>query len=266
MSSPYRLRIYRDGRLYVKGWLPETFSFNLTSQWDSPFANMLANRLGALGQGAGYVGLSARAQFLTVQAWQGSSPVQFNIPLHLWARNDAREDVSQIVQKLGELVLPSKLGGMFIPPASIGGSIARSLASGVARLAPGVAPIQDGAAIGAAAGIAAGGGDADAIGDAIGRDESYGGFITLQIGEFLEIPDLICTSIVPQFFSRMDKTHKNPIEATVDITFETLYTPAVEDFKEWFNVGNGGGIRGAVLRQLVQDIPPENVVDPPPTG
>lgn len=239
-GDPYRVRLYRGEKLLFKGWLPENFTFTLDSQWDTPLANTINDAIGPMASSISYTGLTPRHKAVTYQAWQGSSPVAFNLSIHLKAEDDARADVVERVRRLGQLVLPGEIGtgalGFYTAPASIGASVIQGIeqSTGVSLGVP-LPSGSDGTQ-----GQGEGAGDR-AIG-ALRQMENavtQRGFFKLIIGQnFMVIDDVIVKTVSPNFYVRMDRTHKVPIEAEVDVTFETAFTPSRNDFNKWFR---GGG-------------------------
>ncbi len=97
--------------------LPETFAFDIASQYEAPFAQGMAGdtkiasllRLG---------GLSLTNQAMTAQVWQGTSDVQFTLPFVFQADTDEIKDVLEPIKNLMRLALPrtSQQGGILESP------------------------------------------------------------------------------------------------------------------------------------------------------
>jgi hypothetical protein len=106
-----------DQRIWLEASLPDTFSFDVGSQYEAPFAQGFGGgtnisamlRLG---------GLSLTNQAMTAQVWQGTSDVRFTIPFIFQADTDAIQDVVKPIKDLMRLALPKvgKTGGLLESP------------------------------------------------------------------------------------------------------------------------------------------------------
>ena len=102
----------------------ETLALSLTSQWSSPFENMLnevaadaagKSKTGQLGRiiggvklGSQLTGMQLRFKPMTAQVWQSSTPMELTIPFTFVAITDARKDILEKVTSLLKLAAPSQ--------------------------------------------------------------------------------------------------------------------------------------------------------------
>jgi len=108
-----------DQNISVIADLPESFGFDIAAQYEASFApgfnNMVSSNLGsALRIG----GLSLTNQAMTAQIWQGTTDVQFTIPLVFQAESDPVRDVIVPIRNLLKLTMPreEEEGGLLESP------------------------------------------------------------------------------------------------------------------------------------------------------
>lgn len=108
----------RDGGLLsIMAPLPESFSTDTSSDYDSPFTDGLAKFVSNLSRGwlsddrvalgMRMMGASTSTQAMTMQIWQGSAPMEFSIPMHFVLNTDAETDILMPLRQLMSLTLPS---------------------------------------------------------------------------------------------------------------------------------------------------------------
>lgn len=233
--SNYTLRLWNGQDLIFEHWLPETFGFSLSSEWEAPYANTAANAINSTGVGgvvlniaSASTGLTPRFRYTTMQFWQGNAPVAFPFTLQFRAEADAVREVVYPILLLASLGLPAEAPstGILIAPAqaeSIDTSMAyNSFVTQLRNLAGADLPTPP---------------------------TGLGGSLILQIGDFLRIDDVYIESMDPQFQTRFEERGM-PIEADLNIVFKTRFTPTVQDVQKWFlgapNTGsNAPGSGGA---------------------
>lgn len=109
--------------------LPERWHLNFSSQWQSPFAkNYLSEAAGKIGgdkaQGvvdatSAVAGIPTRLKSQSVQVWESSSPMSFNLDLTFNAREDSDLEIRKRHKALLQLAAPSQKGEMLIQPGPI---------------------------------------------------------------------------------------------------------------------------------------------------
>lgn len=118
----------KDDQIRVVANTPEQIHIATGSVWEPRMAGSLRNTL--LGNGGGLGNFAANMAFfetnldivvqsLTFQAWQSSSPIEFNMTLLFDAENDAFNDVVLPMSKLQEMTLPYNLAAnpdIMMPP------------------------------------------------------------------------------------------------------------------------------------------------------
>jgi len=111
----YQVRLTcHDRKIQVKGYLPDSFRFQVTSGYSSPFS-------GGLGIGSGIMtlgrvaGIIPMTQTLTSQLWAGSEPLDINMGLIFYAYSDPDKELVTPIANLTRLSLPynghEKVGG-----------------------------------------------------------------------------------------------------------------------------------------------------------
>jgi len=121
-SRPYHVIITSqktgNTEIQVEGWLPEEITFDVSSQYEAPYAQGLNSSFPIIGEIARALGVNLVNQAMTVQVWQGGTELNFMIPLVLQAETDASRDVIQPIKKLLKLTMPkeSQRGGLLEAP------------------------------------------------------------------------------------------------------------------------------------------------------
>lgn len=92
--------------IQVTGWLPEEVTFDVSAQYEAPYAQGLNQALPILGQVARALGVSLVTQAMTSQVWQGSTEINFQIPFVFQAETDAYNDVIKPIKDLLRLTMP----------------------------------------------------------------------------------------------------------------------------------------------------------------
>jgi hypothetical protein len=87
--------------------LPESFAFDSSADYATPFAQGLFNGSGALAQIAAVNGKRLTAQALTAQIWQGSNESDLMLDFDFYSDTDPQTDVIQPVLNLLRLTAPS---------------------------------------------------------------------------------------------------------------------------------------------------------------
>ena len=107
-TGPYAVQVIWGKDQIINGWLPEEFSFEVQSDWGTPFADG-GDKITAIASG---LGVNLRLKIRSSQIWEGSSPVTLTIPIDFVAREDGKalEQVVTPVKQLMALALPDEFG------------------------------------------------------------------------------------------------------------------------------------------------------------
>ena len=107
-SPSYMVHVNAPERnIHVKGFLPENFSAGANSDYDTPFADGFLPVPELLKLGMRLGGYSTTTQMMTMLVWQGSSSMDFSIPMTFLLDTDPEKDVIGPVRSLLSLTLPS---------------------------------------------------------------------------------------------------------------------------------------------------------------
>lgn len=97
-----------DQKIMVTASLPTEYVTEVNSVYEDTFSQGFAGLLDPGVNNVGKVtGKSFVTQFLTAQIWQGTSPMEFSLPLVFQVESDPAQDVLLPLMRLYSLVLPS---------------------------------------------------------------------------------------------------------------------------------------------------------------
>lgn len=237
------------GVLLAKGYLPESFSLGMSAEWGEPFANIGA---GALGDAIQV--LTNRKlvnQTMTMQVWQGTSPVRFNLRFHFVAYNNTYNDVVGPVQALYRLVTPSRgAGGILVPPGPdvqwLQGYAAQIESGGAAALAQLSSAVRGNTGSGQSGSNSTTGTAAKVVNTALGK-------ITIYIGKFLTFDNVVVENVDAEFDTMFDASGL-PISAKVDVSFKT-FTILVQSQDPTSNTNNGQNAQDDDISTLFNQAP-----------
>lgn len=108
-----------DLNIMVVADLPEQFAYDVSAHYEAPFAagfnNMVSQNMGSALR---VMGMSLTNQAMTAQIWQGSSDVEFSLPLVFQAESDPLVDVVSPISSLLKLTMPreDEEGGLLESP------------------------------------------------------------------------------------------------------------------------------------------------------
>lgn len=207
-NKNYVARIIQDGNLIARGYLPEVLNLGVSAEWSEPFAQLGAGALTDAVQMLTNRRLVNQAQ--TIQVWQGTTPIKFNLRFHFVANTDPDQEVTVPIMNLFRLVVPTKANGMLKPPGpdlafakGTGAAISDSLGSLFSTIQggaqPGTTPGQDLQNI---------------INGAKGK-------ISLFIGNFLTFDNVVVENVDAEFDTMFDSQGR-PLSAKVDVGFKTF--------------------------------------------
>jgi len=106
----YSVRLIRRGSnssdIYLRASLPENFQIHASSEYGMPFegTSLIPGFAHGLAQSFGY---AVTTQASSIQIWQGTSPIEFDVPFIFLASSDADRDVMEPVRQLLRMVWPS---------------------------------------------------------------------------------------------------------------------------------------------------------------
>lgn len=100
------LIVCNDLGITIKASLPETFMHDVSSSYETPFAQGLLGMMPGVGSMAKTLGLQLTTQALTMQVWQGSTVGQISLPMIFQVETDANKDVLEPLMKLMFLTMP----------------------------------------------------------------------------------------------------------------------------------------------------------------
>jgi hypothetical protein len=205
------------------GWMGDKYEIQLRSQWDSPFSKTsIGEGVSALGKWIGgknmpdtgglvdsvlgTSGVGSRLKQQTAQVWQSTDPLSFSFEFNFAAINNAADEVTSKLVALLKLAAPSEM--------DVGGLI------GIR--APG--PIVGQKMLKTA-------------GDATGFFDVKSRKITLHIGNFMVLEDIIVTSVSSAISGLVD-VNGNPIFAAVNLSVESFFSCfTVQDIDKAFAPG-----------------------------
>lgn len=272
----YKLKVVcQDRGIFVEAWLPETVGFDVQTEYETPFAAGLNGANQALGNVAKGFGVNLTTQAFTMQVWQGSREISFQLPLVFQTESSGREDVQLPIARLLALTMPTEKtpGGLLEAPgprididkllnntlikaalaAEANGGVVSSVAGGIGSAISGAA----GAAATAlkvsykiftdpAAGIGAAAQETKNLVDKVSPGLSSVGKalinsitnnISLYIGNFLYFPSVVITDVSQTYDVLLDRTGQ-PQRATVNVSFKTFYVPVQQDIEQMFPAAN----------------------------
>ena len=92
------------GVTVIRAWMPENFSYSVTSEYDAPFQKIVNNDL--VENLASMFGQKLVTPAMTAQLWQGSTHPEFSIELTFETESDPLKDVREPILKLLRLATP----------------------------------------------------------------------------------------------------------------------------------------------------------------
>jgi len=113
-NDPYKIAIQMNQgtqkSVHITGWLPESVSFDASAQYEAPFASGLSgmfpfNLVG--GNLLRALGVSLITQVMTAQVWQGSSEIEFSLPIIFQAEADSVTEVIGPIKQLLKMIVPN---------------------------------------------------------------------------------------------------------------------------------------------------------------
>jgi hypothetical protein len=115
-NDPYEVRIVQNNEtargdskrqgIQIKGWLPEEVTFDISSQYEAPYAQGFNQAFPVVGQLARALGVNLVNQAMTLQVWQGSAEINFQLPIIFQAVSSAYTDVMVPIKELLKLTMP----------------------------------------------------------------------------------------------------------------------------------------------------------------
>lgn len=228
----YQVTLTQNGtNLTVIGNAPQDFDFNLTNEYTS-----LMQLAGTFGVGTasvsntagnilkGSIGVATalgvgQAKAGTVQVWNGTSPLEFTLPISFRAYSDPLADVINPLRMLIQMASPTSTVGFLMSPgpslADAFGSAFKSVASSIESLLGGTANTNSGASF------------------LSGLNKA----ITLRFGSGIVVPGLIITGLHVKMGSRAARGSGLPISAEATVSLRTFMVFSQNDVLNMFYGG-----------------------------
>lgn len=113
-NDPYQILIQQnkegagqeDRLVQIHGFLPEQITFDVSAQYEAPYAQGINGAIPLFGSLARSLGVNLVTQAMTAQVWQGSTEINFQIPIVFQAENDAYLEVIKPIKELLKLTMP----------------------------------------------------------------------------------------------------------------------------------------------------------------
>lgn len=233
--------VAQEQKILVDAWLPEQVGLDVSASYEAPFAQGLASVAPAsIGNLAKFLGLSLTTQAFTIQVWQGGTYVEFVLTLVFQAERGGALDVMKPIKDLLKLTMPKDPydGGLLEAPGprlsleklknnglenvtNVAGSSAKVLLGATTALFgdTGQKMVQLKKDAGEAARPVS-----RAIFNSVENN------ISLYVGQFLYLPSVVITDVSPTF-DVIIGADKNPMKASVNVTFRTFYTLTDKDIE-----------------------------------
>lgn len=228
--------------LRVTGELPADFQFNLSSSWSAPFAEgvIKSDRLNMLAQLAG---MKFSNQAFSSNFWTGSEDVSFTFPLIFLAENGPQDIMTPVISLI-KMALPTvdPTTKMFQAPGPVlklASKIKNSLPNQAQSLnnpAMSSTQLNSGSSSAPSNQTAADVGSSFSVSGILGSVQSamqFEGKISVQIGQFMLIPDVIITDISKDVKVLMTSDNV-PLQITCSVSFKTHQIPSADDVAGWF--------------------------------
>jgi hypothetical protein len=243
--------VCQDQKILVEAWLPEQVAMDVHADYDAPYAKGIQDAVNPkLGEFTRFIGMSLTTQALTAQIWQGGSFVDITLQFIFQSESGAAADVMKPIQDLLRLMMPAdpSNGGFLQAPgphvdlnslAANGKEAASQISSSIASALSAIAssPVQTMKdmvtnPLGVAQNV-----QAQANKDLVPASQalmaSVKNNISLYVGQFLYFPSVVIKDVSPTFDVTMG-TDKNPIRASVNVTFSTFVMPTQNDIDTMF--------------------------------
>lgn len=199
----------------VYAWLPDSIQFLVRSNWAPIVGNVGGSLMNfALIKGSEFFGagpITFTSKRLSAQEWEGSEPLDLQLPLHFFATQDAGLEVIEPIRKLMKMALPRKR---------------RQDSDDTFLVPPGPVPRVFGSNSEA---------DRDPNSDRI----------NVYIGNYCRITDMFISVIQQIEFLGKLSTDGIPMEAKCNVVFRTLFSPIADDVDGYFNAPTLGTGLGA---------------------
>lgn len=253
------------GKNVVTAYLPENFQMAFQSSFDQPFAQGLIQNQAVNLAARAFAGVSLTTQSMTIQVWQGTSPVDFSLTFIFVANDDPIKDVVWPIATLTKLALPGRaqgFGGVLIPPgpradlskaydqivSAVSEFSPQDLLQGVVAATAGTIAGPFGIVGASKAGLVnfqnlaqKSQSALNKLGEAISAPIKQPlNNIALRIGRFMYFRSVVIESVSQVYDTAFD-SNGQPIKASVDVSFKTFVIPTKQDVNEIFPALGGGG-------------------------
>lgn len=111
ISNPYytvTITQYGDQKspTIVRAYMPDDITFDFSSEFSTPFAE-IGGAIAAFNNATKAFGGKIGANILSMQVWDGSSPLELTLPLRFVAFTDTNSDVVEKIRRLTAMSIPS---------------------------------------------------------------------------------------------------------------------------------------------------------------
>lgn len=205
--------VCNDLGVLVDAYLPESFSFDITSEYSTPLSEGLV-KSETINLVTKLLGKSTITQEMTAQMWNGNAPIAISLPLVLTAEKDARSEILRKLQQLFRLTLPSKGKGGFLD--SPGATVKLKEGKTIAETATGAYDAFVGNNM-----------------NLFTENFVINRKVSVYIGRYLYFDSVVIKN-VQQTMHTLPGPDGIPLKVEVNVTFETLMTPTFDDVKDIF--------------------------------
>lgn len=239
----------QNSQKVIKAWLPEEFTYQMTSNYESPFQQVLGNPV--VGSVAGLMGKKLMSPVMTAQMWTGSETPELSLELQFETEDDPIRDVKQPILDLLDMVTPTvdsigmlnSPGPSILPSQSLANlfDTVKSLAGGVWGTAKGTVEAStvdtakqftQGQLIDSSKTLIS---NRHAMvaqtytGTGDGNRTLIGNQISMAIGRYLFFPSIVITSVSTNILHLIEQNSGFPMSANVTLEFKPMFLPIQYD-------------------------------------
>ena len=249
-----------DKNFAFHAWLPESFSYSQSANYEAPFLTATQN---ILGHAARMFGYNIVSPVMTAQMWMGSETPEFTIEVTLETETDPILDIKEPFLGLLKLVTPSVQDGMLHSPgpsldvqdmisaymqnrsrAQVANEKAENLKAQADQAGTSIADPSKVARNSSATRTGSMKGqnevaDYSPLSRKYWTDERSGvtkisNQISISIGRYLYFPSVVVTNVESELLHIINGASGFPMSANISISFKPLFTPTIEDLQDMF--------------------------------
>ena len=202
VNPNYLVRIKQAGGPGVAAYMPETFQFAVSSNFEMPYAQGIQ---GGINDAAKIIfGQALVSQAMTFQMWAGTNPIETSIELEFVVEKDPVAELLRPIRNLMQMCLPSRGAGGFLlevpGPKYLDSVDWEELLTQRREGANGTAANKQ---------------------------------ITMQLGRFMVFDSIVIESVNTTVHTQMHLTGI-PLHATCAVQFKTVFVPLTNDLPGMF--------------------------------